>query len=631
MNRGLDKISSPTDFKHYNVEQLKILSQEIRDFLLTSVSQTGGHLGSNLGVVELTLALHYCFDSPQDKLIWDVGHQAYVHKIVTGRKDLFSTLRQLDGLSGFPKTSESCHDVFNTGHSSTSISAGLGFAKARDLAKEKYSVISIIGDGSLTGGMAFEALNNAGQGNTNLIVILNDNQMSISQNVGGLSQYLSELRAEPIYLEIKDDVEQLLNKIPGIGPSLVRTVGKAKGGIKYLLVPGILFEELGFTYLGPIDGHDLPSLINVFKRAKKMKGPVFIHVKTIKGKGYQPAEVKPCGYHGIGPFQLETGRPLITTKKETYSDVFGKTMVQLGKKDHKLVAITAAMPEGTGLQLFAKTYPERFFDVGIAEQHAVTFAAGLAAGGYKPVVAIYSSFLQRSYDQIIHDVCLQNLPVVFAIDRAGIVGADGETHQGIFDLSYLSHIPNLTVMAPKNKSELVEMLTFATNFNGPIAIRYPRGAASEISTEVDTPIVYGQGEMLYIGKSVGIIAIGAMVDIGRQVVENLKKYGIQASLFNARFVKPIDEKQIADMATRHDYLFSLEDNLVSGGFGMKVMETLIKYKMSHIPFHPFGFFDQFIEQGSPDELYQKYQLDANSITEQIITQYEQVKGKVANG
>lgn len=631
MEKLLEQIHSPGDLKKYNIKQLKNISQEVREFLLHSLSQTGGHLGSNLGVVELTLALHYCFNSPKDKLIWDVGHQSYVHKIITGRKDLFPTLRQINGLSGFPKTTESMHDIFNTGHSSTSISAGLGLAKARDLAGDDFSVISIIGDGSLTGGMAFEALNDAGRSNTNLIVILNDNQMSISQNVGGLSQYLSELRTEPIYLEVKDDVEQILKKIPRIGPSLIQTMGKAKESIKYFFIPGILFEELGFTYLGPIDGHDLESLITVFQKAKKMKGPILIHTKTIKGKGYTPAEKKPCSYHGVGPFQLATGKPVQSVAQETYSQVLGETLVRLAHKNQKLVAITAAMPEGTGLDFFAKAYPKRFFDVGIAEQHAVTFAAGLAAGGYKPVVAIYSSFLQRSYDQIIHDVCLQNLPVIFAIDRAGIVGADGETHQGIFDLSYLSHIPNLTIMAPKNKEELIQMLEFATDFNGPIAIRYPRGSVSNQGSNIYTPIVHGKGELLSKGSDMGIIAIGNMVDTALEVIENLRVKGYNPSLLNARFVAPIDETMVIQMATQTSYLFSLEDNLVSGGFGMQVMETLMKYKLNHISFHAFGFPKRFIEQGDCKQLYARYKLDAISITEQILTQFDKTKGEVANG
>ena len=629
----LEQIHSPKDLKTYNIKQLEALAKEIRSFLLQSISQTGGHLGSNLGVVELTLALHYCFDSPKDKLIWDVGHQSYVHKIVTGRKDFFSTLRQTDGLSGFPKTVESSHDIFNTGHSSTSISAGLGLAKARDLAKKDFSVISIIGDGSLTGGMAFEALNDAGRGNTNLIVVLNDNQMSISRNVGGLSQHLSKIRTEPIYLEIKDDMEQILKKIPGIGPGLIQTMGKAKESIKYFFIPGILFEELGFTYVGPIDGHNLESLITVFKKVKNMKGPIFVHVKTIKGKGYHPAETKPCNYHGVSPFSLKTGKPIQDSKQETYSEVFGKTLVRLAHKNKKIVTITAAMPEGTGLGFFSKMYPQRFFDVGIAEQHAVTFAAGLATGGYKPVVAIYSSFLQRSYDQILHDVCLQNLPVVFAIDRAGIVGADGETHQGIFDLSYLSHIPNLALMAPKNKIEFIQMLEYAISYQGPIAIRYPRGSVSNICSTIQTPIHHGKVEYLLKGEDIGIIAIGKMVDTAWNVVEKLHKRGFHPSLINARFVSPIDEKAILQIANQNSYLFTIEDNIISGGFGMKVLEILMKYEINHISFHAFGFPKKFIEQGNCEQLYLKYGLDSDSIAREMIMRCKKnrIKGDVKNG
>ncbi|NLM12240.1 MAG: 1-deoxy-D-xylulose-5-phosphate synthase [Epulopiscium sp.] len=616
MKQFIDTIDSPEKLKKLNIDQLKILSKEIRNFLVNTLSQTGGHLASNLGVVELTLALHYCFNSPQDKIIWDVGHQSYVHKIITGRKNKFQTLKQMGGISGFPKRKESIHDVFETGHSSTSISAALGMAAGRDLNKENYSVIAVIGDGSLTGGMAFEALNNAGRSNTNLIVILNDNQMSISPNVGGLSKYLNNIRTEPVYLEVKEDIDQILKKIPGIGKSVAKTVKKTKESIRYLLVPGTLFEELGFTYVGPINGHDIKSLVTVFKKVRKMKGPILLHVKTIKGKGYSHAEKLPCQYHGVGPFDVKSGQALGGVGEETYSDVFGNAIVQIANENKKIIAITAAMPDGTGLKSFQQKFPERFFDVGIAEQHAVTFGAGFASIGFHPVFAVYSSFLQRAYDQIIHDVCIQNLPMVFAIDRAGIVGQDGETHQGIFDLSFLSHMPNLTIMAPCDKFELEEMLKFAFTIKGPVAIRYPKGKVFNLLKLDRAPIQYRKSEVICEGKDGAILAVGKMVEFATVIVENLKKEGIELSLINPRFIKPIDEEMIFEVCNKHNFIFTMEDNVATGGFGSNVMQILAKHNMN-IPIKIFAFPDQFIEHGSCSELYKKYHLDIESMQKAI--------------
>lgn len=616
----MDGIHSPKDLKKLNADKLNILAKEIRAFLIEKISHSGGHLASNLGVVELTLALHYCFDSPKDKIIWDVGHQSYVHKILTGRKDQFDRLRKYKGISGFPKHKESIHDIFDTGHSSTSISVALGLAAARDLNNEKFSVIAVIGDGSLTGGMAFEALNNAGRSNSDLIVILNDNQMSIAPNVGGLSKYLNKLRTEPVYLEVKEDISQALKKIPRIGESLEKTVKKTKEGIRYLLVPGSLFEELGFTYVGPVDGHNIKELVTVIQRVKKMKGPILLHVNTVKGKGYSFAEKYPSRYHGVDTFDIETGESLRKDNKESYSDVFGKTLVELAKENKKLVAITAAMPDGTGLKEFSKKFPQRFFDVGIAEQHAVTFAAGLAKGGFHPVFAVYSSFLQRAYDQIIHDVCIQNLPVVFAIDRAGIVGPDGETHQGIFDLSFLSHMPNMTIMAPKDKSEFVEMLKYSFSINGPVAIRYPKGEAPDLFPSVHQPIEYQRAEILYEGKDAAIIAVGKMMEKAKIIVENLKEKGYHLTLINPRFIKPVDEESIVELAKQHNKIFTMEDNVLSGGFGSKVLELLAKHHIKDVEVRIFAFPDEFIAQGSVEELYREYGLDAETMEEEIIRQ-----------
>jgi 1-deoxy-D-xylulose-5-phosphate synthase len=615
----LSTVHSPADLKKMNDEDLNDLADEIRHFLLENVSKTGGHLASNLGIVELTLALHSIFDSPKDRIIWDVGHQAYVHKILTGRKHLFHTLRQLNGLSGFPKRCESEHDIFDTGHSSTSISAALGIAKARDLKKEKYSILAVIGDGALTGGMAFEALNHVGNINTDIIVILNDNEMSISQNVGGLSKYLNRLRTDPKYYKVKDDIEYLLNKIPAVGKVVFKTAERAKDSLKYFLVPGIIFEELGFTYLGPVNGHDLKELKIILKRAKNIKGPVFIHVKTQKGKGYSYAEKNPDKFHGIGPFNIESGKLIAqSSDRPSYSSLFGSTLTALAKENEKIVAITAAMATGTGLRDFAATYPNRFIDVGIAEQHAVTFAAGLAVGGFKPVFAVYSTFLQRAYDQIIHDVCLQNLSVLFCIDRSGLVGNDGETHHGIFDLSYLLHIPNMKIMAPKDGKELVEMIKYAVITDGPIAIRYPRGKSDDFtSISQDYNIKEMKAEVLLKGKDVCIIALGNMVRTAYEAAKKLQLDHINCTVVNARFAKPLDEDTIIAQCLDVKYIVTIEDNVVKGGFGSQIIELLNNKNINHKNIKLLGIPDQFIEQGNTEELMKKHNLDVEGVVHHI--------------
>lgn len=612
----LDEVNSPEDLKKFDNNQLGRLSGEIREFLIEKVSRTGGHLASNLGVVELTLALHRVFNSPQDKIVWDVGHQSYVHKIITGRKDLFETLRQMGGLSGFPKSRESEHDRFNTGHSSTSISAALGMAKARDILKEKYSVIAVIGDGALTGGMSFEALNDAGRSPNNLIVIVNDNEMSISKNVGGMSRYLSKIRTQPIYYKAKEDFDFLLNRIPAIGKSAARALDRAKGTIKYLIMPGVIFEELGFKYLGPIDGHNISELNKVFTRARNLKGPVLIHVCTQKGKGYTFAEEKPQEFHGISPFEVETGEVLISNGP-SYSDVFGSKLVSLAERDPHITAITAAMPLGTGLGEFSKRFPERFFDVGIAEQHAVTFAAGLAKSGLKPVVAIYSTFLQRSYDQIIHDVALQNLHVVFAIDRAGLVGEDGETHQGLYDLSFLSHIPNMTIAAPCDYDELEKLIEYAVlHHTGPIAVRYPRGSGRQSLYGAGT-VVPGKGIRLVEGNDITIVAVGNMVETAMKAAALLEGKGVSTEVINARFVKPLDAKLIAGSVVKTGVLVTIEDNTIKGGFGSNVLEMLNKNGIS-AKTGLFGFPDTIVSHGSRSAIFKKYRLDSESLAADIM-------------
>lgn len=615
MHSILDGINSPDEIKKLNTLEMEQLSDEIRSFLIDSVSRTGGHLASNLGVVELTIALHKVFNTCNDKIVWDVGHQTYVHKLITGRKDRFNTLRQFGGISGFPKVKESLHDCFNTGHSSTSISAAIGFARARDIKKEKYSVIAVIGDGALTGGMAFEALNDAGRSLNNLIVILNDNEMSITKNVGGLSSYLSKIRTQPFYFKAKEDLDVILHRIPAIGKSAAKAIDRAKGTIKYMIMPGIIFEELGFKYLGPIDGHDITELCKVLSRAKLLKGPIFIHVCTQKGKGYSFAEEKPHQYHGISPFEIETGEVKVTSGP-TYSDIFGEEMLKMGQREPGLVAITAAMPHGTGLEGFYKKFQDRFFDVGIAEQHAVTFAAGLARNGVKPVVAIYSSFLQRAYDQILHDVALQNLHVVFAIDRAGIVGEDGETHQGLYDISFLRHIPNMTILSPCDYSEFREMLDYSVfHHYGPVAVRYPRGKGCNMLCDT-LPVKYGKGVLAREGTDISIISIGNMVEISLKAADILKNNGIDAEVINARFVKPLDSKLILDSVSKTKAVVTIEDNTVTGGFGSSVLELLNEHEM-FVKTKVLGYPDQPILHGSKNDLVRKYKLDAESIANTI--------------
>lgn len=620
MSNILEGINSPDDIKKLDTDELEMLAEEIRGFLIEKVSKTGGHLASNLGVVELTLSLHNVFETPNDKIIWDVGHQSYVHKLLTGRKDRFDTLRQLDGISGFPKVKESIHDCFNTGHSSTSISAALGIAKARDIKKEKYSVIAVIGDGALTGGMAFEALNDAGRSPNNIIVILNDNEMSISKNVGGLSRYLSKIRTEPIYFKVKEDLDIILNKIPAIGKGAAKALGAVKGSVKYLIVPGMFFEELGFKYIGPIDGHDIVELNKVLSRAKSVKGPVLIHVCTQKGKGYTYAEESPHVFHGISPFEIETGE-VIANKGPGYSEIFGRELIKAAEKNEKVVAVTAAMPQGTGLDAFSKKFPERFFDVGIAEQHAVTFAAGLAANGLKPVLAIYSSFLQRAYDQVLHDVALQNLDVVFAIDRAGIVGEDGETHQGLYDLSFLSHIPNMAIVAPSDHSEHIRMIDYAINeHDGPIAIRYPRGRGRDKLFE-PTPMKLGQGLVVREGKDITIVSIGVMLETALLVSERLEKLGISAEVINARFVKPLDARLILTSAVKTRKVVTFEDNSSIGGFGSGVLE-MMNQKGINVKTRIFGFPDEGVNQGARNDLFKKYRLDTESLVNEILKMWK---------
>ncbi len=616
MANFLDKVNSPDDVKKLSLEELNELAAEIRMFLIETVSKTGGHLASNLGVVELTLALHRVFNSPVDKIVWDVGHQSYVHKIITGRKDKFDTLRKLGGLSGFPKVNESEHDAFNTGHSSTSISAAFGIARARDLKKENSSVIAVIGDGALTGGMAFEALNNAGRTPNNFIVVLNDNEMSISKNVGGVSKYLSQIRTEPFYFKVKEDIDLMLNKIPAIGKSAAKALGKVKGSIKYMIMPGIFFEELGFKYLGPVDGHNITELEKLLTIAKGIKGPVLVHVCTQKGKGYTYAEENPHVFHGIAPFEIETGE-VISHGGPGYSEIFGRELSKIANDDDRVVAISAAMPHGTGLELFSKKFPDRFFDVGIAEQHAVTFSAGLARNGIKPVVALYSSFLQRAYDQVLHDVALQNLHVVFAIDRAGIVGEDGETHQGIYDISFLSHIPNMAILAPCDYTDFTKMLKFALQeYSGPIAIRYPRGRGAD--KLIDTPPVkYGQSLLVREGSDVTIAAIGNKLETALNVADMLEKMDIFCDVIYSRFIKPVDTKLILNSAIKTRRVITIEDNAVTGGFGSLVLETM-NQKGINIKTKMFGYPDQFIPHGSKNELQNLYRLDEQSIVNDVV-------------
>ena len=637
----LDRINSPKQLKRLPIKALDQLAAEIRYFLIHSISDTGGHLASNLGVVELTLALHRVFDSPKDKIIWDVGHQSYIHKIITGRKDRFHTLRQLDGLSGFPKIGESEHDAFGTGHSSTSISAALGLASARDLRQDsgispcgkrcgprctgnchkREKVIAVIGDGSMTGGPAYEGLNNAGRSDTDIIVILNDNQMSISENVGAISRHLNDIRTGPLYLGAKQDIHRLLDKLPIVGPRLSSGLESAKGTLKYLLLHGVLFEEMGFRYFGPVDGHNIPALINVLRGVKLIRGPVLIHALTTKGKGYESAEQAPAKFHGVGAFNVNTGKPTNGSTKLTYTDVFSKALMHQAAKNDKIVAITAAMLDGTGLGPFQERYPKRFFDVGIAEGHAVTFAAGLAKGGQRPVLVVYSSFLQRAYDQILHDVALQNLPVIFAIDRAGIVGEDGETHQGIYDLSYLSHIPNMTVLAPKDGAELEAMLGFALVHNGPVAIRYPRDITPDSTVEC-SPVHYGRSETIRKGEKIALVSVGIMMQTALEAADILRKDGHNPSIYNARFVKPLDMDLVRRLSTDYEAVYVLEDATRVGGFGSQLLEALAAQHNPLPRFHIFAFPDAFIEAGQRAELFNRYKLDADGIADYIALKKE---------
>lgn len=615
----LDLINGENDIKKLSPQQLPELAEEIRTFLLEHISKTGGHLASNLGAVELTMALHLVLNFPEDKLIWDVGHQSYTHKILTGRKDGFEHLRQFDGMSGFPKRTESECDCFDTGHSSTSISAGLGFAEARDLMGKNYHVVSVIGDGALTGGMAFEALNNAAEFQNNFIIVLNDNKMSISENVGGLSRHLASLRTAEAYQEFKSGVHSSLERTP-YGERVARRMHKTKSSLKQLLIPGMIFENMGVTYLGPVDGHNLYDMVRIFQEAKKVNGAVVVHVQTDKGRGYVPAEQRPDRFHGTGPFDIETGQLLKAKQKPDYTDVFSTVVCKIAAKYHNIVTLTAAMADGTGLRRFRMEYPDRFFDVGIAEGHAVTFAAGMAAAGLHPIFAVYSSFLQRGFDQLVHDVCMQNLPVVFAIDRAGLVGADGETHQGIFDLSFLSMIPNMTVMAPKNKWELADMLWFASRYQGPVALRYPRGQAYDGLKEFRAPIEYGKSEWICEELQIAIFAVGNMVEIALQVHEILHGKGYDCSLINARFVKPVDTEALNRVVRDHVLIVTMEENILHGGFGDAVEEYLEKTGDTTKVLR-FGIDDQFVHQGTVAQLQKKVGLDAESMAQQIIDTY----------
>ena len=612
----LEQIKGPEELKQLSSRELAILAEEIRTFLIEKISRTGGHLASNLGVVELSIALFKTFDLPQDKIIWDVGHQSYTHKILSGRMAEFDELRQYGGISGFPKRKESPYDSFDTGHSSTSISAGLGIAQGRDLLGEDYRVVSVIGDGALTGGMAYEALNNAARMKKNFIIILNDNEMSISENVGGMSRYLSGLRTGTGYNDLKKNIVEALERVPLVGNAVIDKLKRTKDSIKQLFIPGMLFENMGITYLGPVDGHNIPALCKVLKEAKKLDHAVLIHVITKKGKGYKPAEKNPSIFHGVGPFDIATGKENGKKKEPSYTEVFSRKLCQLGETHPKLVAVTAAMPDGTGLAAFGKKFPDRFFDVGIAEAHAVTSAAGMAAAGLRPVVAIYSSFLQRGYDQVLHDVCIQNLPVLFAVDRAGLVGSDGETHQGIFDYSYLTSIPNMTVMAPKNLWELRAMMEFAMDYNAPLAIRYPRGTAYRGLREYRQPIVYGKGELLCEESDIALLAVGSMVSTAEHIREKLKEEGYSCSLANGRFVKPFDKELTERLAKNHRLLVTLEENVLQGGYGLAVTA----YIHSHYPevkVVNIALPDAYVEHGNVSLLRKGLGIDSDSIIRRL--------------
>ena len=620
----LDRITKPNDVKKLTLEECEQLAEEIRQFLIRSLSETGGHLAPNLGVVELTIALHRVLNFPKDKLIWDVGHQAYTHKILTGRKDQFPTLRKTDGLSGFPKRKESDCDAFDTGHSSTSISAGLGLVRARELQGENFTVISVIGDGALTGGMAYEALNNAADLNKNFIIVLNDNEMSITKNVGGMSNYLGNIRTAASYTELKMGVTQALKKIPRVGEGMVDALHKTKNSIKQFVIPGMLFENMGLTYLGPVDGHNISQMVKVLQEAKRKDGPVLVHVLTEKGRGYAPAVRHPARFHGTAPFEIETGLPK-SNGKATYTDIFSTVMRKFGDREKDVVAISAAMIPGTGLKRFGNMFPNRMFDVGIAEEHAVTFAAGLALGGLRPVVAIYSSFLQRAVDQILQDVCMQNLPVVFAVDRAGLVGSDGETHHGCFDLSYLSMMPNMTVMAPKNKWELSDMLKFAIRQKGPVAIRYPRGEAYDGLQEHRDPVCMGKAEVIAREGGIALLAVGSMVKIAQEARRILKERGCRVTLVNMRFVKPLDTGLLDQLAEDHSLFVTLEENVKSGGFGEAVLAAAAQRKEKWPPVQVIAIEDQFVPQGSIPELLRRLGMDAEAVADRTYRWFEESK------
>ena len=612
----LEQIKGPEDLKKLTSEELSQLAEEIRAFLIEKISHTGGHLASNLGVVELTIALFRTFDLPEDKIIWDVGHQSYTHKILSGRRMEFDELRQYGGLSGFPKRKESPYDSFDTGHSSTSISADLGIAQGRDILGEDYKVVSVIGDGALTGGMAYEALNNAARMKKNFIIILNDNKMSISENVGGMSRYLGGLRTGAGYNDLKKNVADTLERIPVVGGRMIDKIKRTKNSIKQLFIPGMLFENMGITYLGPVDGHNIPALCKVLKEAQKLDHAVLVHVLTKKGKGYEPAEKNPAHFHGVSPFDIKTGKPLAEKKYPTYTDVFSKKLCQLGETHPELVAVTAAMPDGTGVAAFGKKFPDRFFDVGIAEAHAVTSAAGMAAAGLRPVVAVYSSFLQRGYDQILHDVCIQNLPVLFAVDRAGLVGSDGETHQGIFDYSYLTSIPNMSVAAPKNLWELRAMLDFAMDYKAPFAIRYPRGTAYRGLKEFMQPIAYGKGEIIYEEENIALLAVGSMVSTGEHVRAKLKEEGVSCTLANARFVKPFDKELVDRLAKNHRLIVTMEENVLQGGFGLPVTAYIHEH-YPQVKVMNIALPDAYVEHGNVSVLRKGLGIDSDSIIQRL--------------
>lgn len=616
MGTLLSQIVKENDIKNIKPEEYRQLAKEIRVKLVRSISRTGGHLASNLGAVELTMALHLCMNFPEDKLVWDVGHQSYVHKLLTGRGEVFGTLRQMGGLSGFPKVKENPSDTFDTGHSSTSISVAQGFAKARDLRGTNEKVVAVIGDGALSGGMAFEALNNAAALKTNMVVVLNDNKMSIAPNVGGMSNYLGKIRANQKYRNLKANIENTLDRLPNVGQPIAKRIKRAKDSLKHLFIPGMLFEDMGLIYIGPVDGHNVQEMLTAFETAFSIADqPVLVHVLTKKGKGYKPAESNPSAFHGVGPFDVKTGE-IFSKEEVSYTKVFEQWMLQTGEKREDVVSVCAAMPDGTGVRAFAERFPERAFDVGIAEEHAVTFAAGLAAGGMRPVVSLYSTFLQRAYDQMLHDVCLNQLPVLFTVDRSGIVGSDGETHQGIFDISYLTSIPHMTVISPMDGEEMIQALDCALQIEGPVAVRYPRGQVFTWEAEEREPFAFGKAEVLCEGKDILILAVGNMVEKALETAVLLEKKKLHPTVVNMRFVKPFDEELVRRLAARHRYVVTMEDNVKSGGFGEKIEAFLHQEHIYHRCV-PICFPDKYIEHGLPEEIYERYGMDAASVAEKV--------------